>query len=141
MRLITLCCSCIAFVGALAMPASAADLTVEIQGIKPATGRIVVAAYNNAKDFPVPEKRMTFKSVAAENSVTSVTFTDLEPGRYAVVAYQDENDNGKLDKSLLGVPSEPYGFSNHARGRMGPPSFDTAAIEVSGNLHISIDLH
>jgi uncharacterized protein (DUF2141 family) len=123
------------------MQASAADLTVEIQGIKPATGHVVIAVYNNAKDFPVPEKRMTFKSVVAENSVTSVTFADLEPGRYAVVAYQDENNNGKLDKNLLGVPSEPYGFSNHARGRMGPPSFDAAAVDLSSNMHVSIDLH
>ena len=31
---------------------------------------------------------------------------------------------------MLGIPKEGYGFSNDAKGRMGPPSFDDAAVEV-----------
>jgi hypothetical protein len=28
------------------------------------------------------------------------------------MAFHDENGNGRLDKNFLGVPTEPYGFSN-----------------------------
>jgi Uncharacterized protein conserved in bacteria (DUF2141) len=39
----------------------------------------------------------------------------------------DENGNGVLDKNFFGVPVEGYGFSNDARGSMGPPAFEKAA--------------
>jgi uncharacterized protein (DUF2141 family) len=29
-----------------------------------------------------------------------------------------------LDKNFFGVPKEGYGFSNNARGLLGPPDFD-----------------
>ena len=49
------------------------------------------------------------------------------------------NGNEKLDTNLVGIPSEPYGFSRNARGRFGPPSFDDLAIEV-GDDDLSIDI-
>lgn len=57
-----------------------------------------------------------------------------------MAAHQDANGNGKLDKNFVGVPIEAYGFSNGARGRMGPPSFEAAAIEVisDGNTDITL---
>jgi uncharacterized protein (DUF2141 family) len=58
----------------------------------------------------------------------TVIFGNLEPGRYAAIAFHDENRNGKLDKNFLGVPAEPYGFSNSARGFLGPPTFRDAAV-------------
>ena len=53
-------------------------------------------------------------------------------GRYAAIAFHDENGNGKLDKNFLGVPTEPYGFSNDAQGFLGPPTFDAAAVALGG---------
>jgi uncharacterized protein (DUF2141 family) len=38
------------------------------------------------------------------------------------------------------VPREQYGFSNNARGFMGPPSFPDAAFSVEGKTEISISL-
>ena len=57
-----------------------------------------------------------------------VHFKDLPPGEYAAVAFQDVNGNGILDKNFLGIPKEPYGFSNGARGSAsGPPGSSSAA--------------
>jgi uncharacterized protein (DUF2141 family) len=61
-----------------------------------------------------------------------VVFSNLEPGRYAAVAFHDENGNGKLDKNFLGVPAEPYGFSNNAQGFLGAPTFGDAAMVLGG---------
>ena len=55
---------------------------------------------------------------------------NLQPGTYAVAVYHDLNGNGELDRTTLGPPDEPYGFSNDARGTFGPPKFDKAAIEI-----------
>ena len=68
-------------------------------------------------------------------------FSNLAPGRYAAIAFHDENGNGKLDKNFLGVPTEPYGFSNNVQGFLGPPTFDAAALDIGdGNAAIRITL-
>ena len=57
-------------------------------------------------------------------------FAGVIPGKYAISVYHDVNGNQRLDSNMVGIPSEPYGFSRDARGKMGPPSFDDAAFEV-----------
>ena len=54
--------------------------------------------------------------------------TDVPHGTYAVRLYHDEDDDGELDTNLFGVPQEAFGFSNNARGSMGPPDFRKAAV-------------
>jgi uncharacterized protein (DUF2141 family) len=116
---------------AAAARAGAADLSVEIHALKPHGGPVVVALYRDPLDFPIPEKRLAVQTSEGESNTARVVFHDIAPGRYAVAAFQDSNRNGKLDKNLFGVPTEPYGFSRDARGRMGPPSFEAAAFEVT----------
>jgi uncharacterized protein (DUF2141 family) len=64
---------------------------------------------------------------------SAVVLTNLDPGQYAIILFHDENGNGKLDKNALGVPTEPYGFSNNVRGFLGPPSFEEAVMKVNAD--------
>ena len=57
---------------------------------------------------------------------TEHTFENIPYGEYAIKYYHDENGNGKLDANALGIPNEPYGFSNNARAVFSPPSFEKA---------------
>lgn len=57
-------------------------------------------------------------------------FPDVPPGRYAVRLYLDRNGNDRLDTGLMGIPSEPYGFSRDAAPSFGPPAFDAAAVDI-----------
>lgn len=129
------------FLGVACIRAAADDLNVQVQQIKPKQGTVVVALYNKAADFPVPQKRLAVQVIEAQGDTAAATFHDLAAGRYAVVAYQDENRNGQLDKNFLGIPTEPYGFSNDARGSMGPPSFDAAAVNSATTPNVVINLH
>ena len=65
---------------------------------------------------------------------------EVVPGTYAVGIFHDANLNNLLDNYFFGVPREQYGFSNNARGFMGPPSFNDAAFAVEGKTEISITL-
>ena len=60
-------------------------------------------------------------------------FTDLPPGGYAVAAFHDRNGDGELSRNILGIPTEPYGFSNNVHGFMGPASFEKPAMTVSAD--------
>ena len=50
----------------------------------------------------------------------SIPCKGLPAGAYAVALFQDENGNDNLDTTAFGAPTEKYGFSNDARGVMGP---------------------
>ena len=55
-----------------------------------------------------------------------VVFKDLPEGEYAFAVYHDANANGKMDKNLIGMPTEDFAFSNNAMGKMGPPDYASA---------------
>ncbi len=69
--------------------------------------------------------------IASRRAPESVEFTlrNVKPGTYAVAVFHDLNGNGRLDRNFIGLPSEPYGFSNDV-GRRGPPNFEGALITV-----------
>jgi len=57
----------------------------------------------------------------------------IPPGRYAVVGFQDKNDNGEFDK-LLGLPRKPYALSGRA-GEQLVPRFDDALVTLSNGVN------
>ena len=105
----------------------AADLKVSLSGAD-SRGEIRAALFKNQKGFDT-DSPVEQKSVPSASSL-EITFTGLAPGRYGVAAYQDLNQNKKLDTNFFGLPTEPYGFSQNAQGKMGPPSFEDFSIEV-----------
>ena len=116
----------------LAMSAHAATLTVEVTGVRSPKGTVQAALYPDAKsDRFLDLSAATARSLAkAKPGTVVITFKNVKPGIYAVALYHDENGNGKLDATAIGVPKEGAGFSRDAVGRMGPPRFDRASFEV-----------
>ena len=111
-----------------------ATLTVDVSGVKERKGKLQVALFNSAEGFPSDAKpfRAEALDITADNALR-VVFKDLPAGEYSVAAYHDENGNGKLDKNLLGIPVEDYGFSNDTRGtRMSAPSFEETKLQIAG---------
>lgn len=69
-------------------------------------------------------------------------FSGITAGTYAVSVFHDENSNGKLDTKFMGIPREGVGASNDAKGHLGPPKFDAAALRFSGDrLDLTITIH
>jgi uncharacterized protein (DUF2141 family) len=123
-----------------ATEANAFDLTIEVSNAKPAMGTVNAAVYGNPADWMKDGQTVAASMVqAAEKTV--FTFRGLAAGKYGVALYQDENRNGKFDTNVVGVPVERYGFSRNAQGRMGPPSFDDAAVDLQADTTIAVALH
>ncbi len=104
-------------------------LTVDIQNVKTAKGSVFVAIYRPCEGFPLDCKPINSQRLTAKDGSLQMQFT-LEPGDYAVAIYHDVNDNGKMDKNIIGIPKEPYGFSNNFRPRLSPPKFSDCKIVV-----------
>jgi uncharacterized protein (DUF2141 family) len=115
----------------LAATAEAETLTVKVSGLEGTAGTLQVMIWSGPAGFPMqPEKAVARKLVPVTGPYLDVVFPGLAKGVYAVAAFQDVNGNGKLDRSLLGWPTEPVGASNGATGMMGPPKFRDAAFPL-----------
>ena len=103
------------------------------------TGKIMVALYDTAEAYsggaPV---RAAQVDVAAGQ--TDAVFADLPSGEYAMKAFHDVNGNGRMDTNPFGMPTEPFAFSNNARGNMGPASWDRARFALSGEVAQTITI-
>jgi len=107
----------------------AADLQVNIEGLRHENGFVYVALFNSEANFLNTEAMLSGKRLKASSTIRT-WFSDLQPGTYAISVYHDANGNGKLDKNLLGLPTESYGFSNNAVEIGRTPSFGQAAFTL-----------
>ena len=128
------------------MPTNADELVVRVNNIKEA-GEIHIAIYDSAEAFEADRGEKGGAAPGITQGTIemvepgSVTYRyELPPGTYAIGIFHDANLNNRLDNYFFGVPREQYGFSNNARGFMGPPSFEDAAFLVDGKTEISIGL-
>lgn len=64
----------------------------------------------------------------------------LPAGSYGVIAFHDINGNEKLDTNMIGIPTEPYGFSNNARGLLSKPDHEETLVTLNRELSITFDL-
>ncbi|MBA3837207.1 MAG: hypothetical protein C0499_06075 [Zymomonas sp.] len=76
----------------------------------------------------------------AVRGTTIIKLANIEPGDYAVQATYDENDNGKVDRGLFGIPKEGVGFSNDAPIRLGPPRWKDAVFTVNADKSVALRL-
>lgn len=116
---------------------------VEVVGLHNNKGHVFCALYSSANGFPKDSQRAVQRDTSSISDRKALCeFSGLEPGRYAVSVFHDENSNGKLDTNFLGIPREGVGASNDARGHLGPPKFDAASFQFAGgrlNLKITIN--
>ena len=120
--------------GLAAAPALAAELVIEVRGVRSDAGSIYVAVHTPRKGEKFPYADGMFAGVQQQAHEGDMRFVlrDFPAGRYAVNAFHDENGNGDLDTNVLGIPKEGYGFANDPPTNFGPPAFEAAAVTVGG---------
>jgi len=101
-------------------------LLILVKGFKNTEGQLMVALYNSESQFmsKTPYKGAIVKISANEELIR---FENIPFGDYAVSVLHDLNSNGELDKNLLGIPTDGYGFSNNIMGKYGPPEWIQAS--------------
>ena len=109
-----------------------ADLKVIVKGFDAPTGSVRVAVFDSKKEFPygkhVAEAMIDVNGIPT-NQAVSTTF-NLSTGRYVVAIIHDRNNNGKMDMTMICIPTERYGFSQNPGFTLGAPSFDKVAIDL-----------
>jgi uncharacterized protein (DUF2141 family) len=108
------------------------NVVVKITNIKQLKGNLRVAFYKKGSAFP-KEGSITY---AKEVKVTqvgemSLSFSDIPFGEYAIAVFQDKNQNQKIDKNLVGYPTEPFGFSKNFKPKFSEPEFSDCNVVIS----------
>ena len=67
------------------------------------------------------------------NYSTRISFDSISPGKYAIQFFHDENENQKMDFSLIGIPKEKFGSSNNVKPILGPPKFEKMLFNLTEN--------
>lgn len=117
-----------------------ANITLTITDIKDAKGKMNIAMFKHAEAFPSGDDYVIGETIQIESANFTYVIKDLPFGTYAIAVSQDVNDNGEQDTNWIGIPKEPYGFSNNAKGKMGPPKFEDAKFDLTKDMNISIAL-
>jgi uncharacterized protein (DUF2141 family) len=115
------------------------DLTVVCANLPASGGTLFVGLWDQAEGFRAADAMRQGRRIAvSDQGRAHVTFADLPAGTYAVSSYLDANDNGQLDRNFLGLPSEPYGFSNNVYPNTRATRFDEAAFRLQSDAEITI---
>ena len=67
------------------------------------------------------------------NYSARISFDSISPGKYAIQFFHDENENQKMDFSLIGIPKEKFGSSNDVKPLLGPPKFEKMLFNLNEN--------
>jgi uncharacterized protein (DUF2141 family) len=114
-------------------------LTVKVLGAKPNQGQAIVSVFNAKERFLKSPLRNEAQPIDSKGEV-QFQLTQMSRGTYAVSVVYDEDQNNELNTGFMGIPTELVGFSNNAKGFMGPPSFEKASFVLSGDRVIEISL-
>jgi uncharacterized protein (DUF2141 family) len=108
------------------------QLYLTISGIKEVKGKLGLLVFNKEEGFPEnPERAILELEVIVTATEMRVSLGTLPYGEYAIALVHDKNANKMLDKNLLGIPKEPFGFSNNRSILRGIPNFKDAAFTFS----------
>ncbi|MBT4641883.1 MAG: DUF2141 domain-containing protein [Deltaproteobacteria bacterium] len=120
---------------------TAAEVSFVIKNLKNDEGSIRIAIYNSAESFLKPGKTVsTCSGKIPLNKKEARVVCELKSGTYVAAVFHDENGNGQLDTNFIKLPQEGYGFSNNAKGSLGPPEYEDATFSVAGDMEYEITL-
>jgi len=124
----------------LAQSGGQATIILKLTGLRSAKGQVKIAVFNSAETW-LGEQTIYSSTINVDGQSVKWRIHDVPYGDYGVAVFHDENSNGKMDKNVLGIPLEPYGFSNNVRVTFGPPKWEKAKFTVKGSTaEVSIEL-
>ena len=116
------------------------DIEVLVTNISLYQGSIKLAVFNEPEVFL--EKNKSFKkySKKVKNDTLLIRLKNIPKGKYAISLYHDINSDGECNLNFIGIPSEPYGFSNNFKPLLRKPSFSDCLFSAQEDTSICIAL-
>ncbi|MEE9380209.1 MAG: DUF2141 domain-containing protein [Hyphomonadaceae bacterium] len=112
--------------------AEGVSLDVTVTGMETPSGVVRIALFQGEEAYESGPP-LSGENIDVTGDTVTIAFADLEPGAYGIKMYHDINDDGDMNANPFGMPTEPYAFSNNAKGRFGPAKWADASFTVSSD--------
>jgi uncharacterized protein (DUF2141 family) len=112
--------------------AGTCSLIIHVTGFRNTKGKLGAELFTSSAGWPEDvDKSYRHDHFPIEGDHATARFDHLPPGKYGVVVLHDENENKKLDRNLLQVPKEGFGFANNPHVFLAAPPIEKATIPVT----------
>ncbi len=110
------------------------SLSIELAGLRP-QGAVMVQLFNSETGYQ-SGAAIGASRVTVTGNTARIDFTNLATGQYAFRMFHDVNGDGRMNTNPFGIPTEPFAFSNNARGSFGPARWAHAVFTVSAGANV-----
>lgn len=121
-------------------PTETRELTLTISNIKHIEGTLEIGLFKGGEHFLESGKAYKTISIDVKRDSETIIIKDLSDGTYAVSLYHDKNSNGICDRNFLGIPKEPYAFSNNFKPKFAAPTFIDCKFVLNTDQSLNIKL-
>ena len=127
----------------LSMAMTDVSVSLRVYNISVPKGCVRIAGFASEADSKTEQNAIFSRTIPLTDLSDIHLRIPLDSSRpHAIAVYHDVNDNGKLDRNMLGIPREPYAFSNNPTAKWEAPTFNEisflpgAAAENAFNLQL-----
>lgn len=126
----------------ISFSALAGEVRITLGNVTSSKGDLFVALFEPGNGFPSNSQGSLRDIITPIDSGKEFIIDELPAGEYAISLFHDRNRDGKLNTNFMGIPKEPFGFSNNPRILFGPPDFSDSKFSIRENevKKIRIDL-
>jgi len=115
-------------------------VVAHVSAFRNARGMLGCRLFRSADGFPESGENVVEVRVPITGATTRCEFHNVPAGIYAIAVIHDENDNRKLDKNFLGVPTEGYGVSNNKTYAMTSPKWSDSTFQI-GDQDVALNIN
>jgi uncharacterized protein (DUF2141 family) len=108
------------------------SLTIELSGFQKIQGQVFISIYDAESAYNGAGGPVSAHVVPVDEESETLLVQLPGTGTYGFRMFHDVDGDGEMDTNLFGMPTEPFAFSNNARGSMGPAKWDKVAFTVEG---------
>ena len=114
-------------------------MNITITNIRSTKGKLSISVFASAEEFKAGKPSFTryFEKTNIKDK-TCIINIPFKQGVYGLSVYDDENNNGKMDNNLIGLPKEGFGLSNYKIKGLTSPDFNDFNFQLKANENTSI---
>ena len=114
--------------------AAGCTLRLNVDGLRNSNGVVGSVLFTSPDGWPEDTKK-AFRHgptpILPGQRQATVVWEHMPPGDYGVAAIHDENRNAKLDRNIIGIPKEGFGFANNPHVGLSAPAFKLAVVHIA----------
>ncbi|MCX2743488.1 DUF2141 domain-containing protein [Mangrovivirga sp. M17] len=120
------------------------ELVLTVSNITNISGKLRISVYNQQNKFLSEEDLYKYHIEKVTSNKLRITFK-LPEDVYAIAVHHDLNENGEMDKNFIGIPKEPFCFSNNVWPKLKAPEFTECMIDLrrgeTKQINLSLDTY